>query len=72
MVRALIKTHNNTINKTIQLTVYGKCYLVSIACNLSMKLPYLLLQRFLYIFQTPITILVSRSHILGDRNMEDC
>ena len=69
MVRALIKTHNKTINKTIQLKVYGKCYLVSIACNLSMKLPYL---HFLYIFQTPITILVSRSHILGDRNMEDC
>ena len=67
MVRALIKTHNKTIHKTIQLKVYGKCYLVSIACNLSMKLPYLL-----YIFQTPITILVSRSHILGDRNMEDC
>ena len=66
MVRALIKTHNKTIHKTIQLKVYGKCYLVSIACNLSMKLPYL------YIFQTPITILVSRSHILGDRNMEDC
>ena len=70
MVRALIKTHNKTINKTIQLKVYGKCYLVSIACNLSMKLPYLLL--FFYIFQTPITLLVSRSHILGDRNMEDC
>ena len=66
MVRALIKTHNKTIHKTIQLKVYGKCYLVSIACSLSMKLPYL------YIFQTPITILVSRSHILGDRNMEDC